>query len=253
MKGAWFFSAHVVVIGVVLFVPRSVPAQVPSWDFSISGFGGAAIPFGTDIQESIPTFLKARLKHVEFDSSASFGGKVCAWTTTARPTTALDFGAEFDITHFSPDVEARRVRVSATRNSVLGNTSEISVLSANLSTTIAAVNLLARWPIGVSERLPHGRVYPYLGVGAGAQITNFKISDSNADDTDIARVLQFLAGLKVFLRPNVALFAEYKFSRAEHTFQLDTDLGTTKEEVGLNAHHVVGGFAIHFSTGKMRR
>ncbi|HTU02108.1 MAG TPA: hypothetical protein VMG58_09840, partial [Candidatus Sulfotelmatobacter sp.] len=136
---------------------------------------------------------------------------------------------------------------------------------------------LLRHPFGVTPDLPQGRWYPYLGIGGGAEIAqkkgtpvfsltgmafapgpvSIRVGDSA---TDTAAVLQLLAGLKIFFTRHVALFGEYKFTHADHTFRYSYQVcngcvgfgGTLyggpprTEKFSTDVNHVVGGLAVHF-------
>ncbi len=83
-----------------------------------------------------------------------------------------------------------------------------------------AVNALFRIPFGVTEALPHGRWYPYLGVGGGVQHANMRLSDGS-EDSNSALLVQGLGGVKIFIVRHVAIFREYKFTYADQTFVFD--------------------------------
>ncbi|MFQ5913108.1 MAG: outer membrane protein [Nitrospinota bacterium] len=286
MKRLWLLPMGVVLFAVVLLFPPLAPAQVrvpfkpklpkvlspltqkaqvgdgavgrqgrrgladssvAEWDFFMAVFVGAAIPLDTDLKVTDPpTSTNFTATDVELDTSASIGGKIGAWWTGLRPSTGLDFGAELDITHFGPDINSQGTSASGT---FLG----IPIIGVvtnriDLSATIIAVNLLARWPLGVSPGLPHGRWHPYVGIGGG-----FEILDADpagpGDDSDTTEVLQVLAGLKFFLTRYLALFGEYKYTHGGHTFQ-----GVTgKVEADVSATHIVGGVAVHFPYGQTSR
>jgi hypothetical protein len=109
------FLACATVFAFVLAIPRLASAQVPTWDYSVSAFAGAPIPFDTDIRFTDPTILTDLTFHdAELKTSVSFGGKISGWWTGARPGTGLDFGAELDVTQFFPDVKARTLSVTGT-------------------------------------------------------------------------------------------------------------------------------------------
>ncbi len=268
-----------------LLSPALLFAQVPMWDFSVSAFGGGAFPFRTDyrIDDTIFSgYSSGTIKDVTLKSSVSFGGKLAVWTTGLRSRTGLDFGAEVDVTQYYPHVARAEQQHFETRTLSFGTFTfqEPSTIagSADLDATIIALNVLARYPFGVTPELPQGRWYPYLGIGGGAEIARKKVApaydfsrmafadgpptiQAPTDVTDTAPVLQVLAGAKFFFTRHIALFAEYKFTHASHTFEYpyvscagvfgcgpggSPQPGTHTEHFSTNVNHVVGGLAVHF-------
>ncbi len=219
--------------------PGLAVAETPLWDFSVSAFGGTATPFSTDLRQVDPSVPQDITGHdVQLDTSASFGGKVSAWNTASRQSFSFDIGLEADVTHFSPDIDSQFVRASGTSSGmpVIGAVTN----DVDLSTTIVAANLLLRFPMAVAANWPHGAWYPYLGGGTGASITEATIGGGS--QTDTAVVVQAIAGIKAFVTRQVALFSEYKFTHASHTFSV----GTGTNEADLNVNHLDLGIAFHF-------
>ncbi len=175
----------------------------------------------------------------------------------ARPTTTLDFGIEMDVTQFYPDIDrgGGGVGIGPGRG-VSGVPGGVRVGNAagtagerDVSATTIALNVLVRWPVGVSGELPNGRWHPYLGIGGAAEIARAKQVLGGAKDADTSAAFQALAGLKVFLTKNIGLFTEYKFTHAGHTFTFPGGTPSripVAEDITLNVHHVVGGIAVHF-------
>ena len=256
------------------FHPTPIHAQiVPDWDFSVSVFGGGAFPFDTDVGgTNVPTVLirgginvdpgraTGTFPDMQLNSSFGFGGKVGAWTLAFRAATGLDFGAEIDVTHFTPDWDAQLVTMKGQwisdrpqggpagslvprpgQRLTLSGSIPLVLPSFDIDATIVAVNVLTRVPLYQSPSFPNGRLQGYVGVGAGVETAALEISGvGSAQDTGFA--FQALAGGKVFLTRHVALFAEYKFTHSSHSWNVQS----TKIEADLNVNHVVGGLAFHF-------
>jgi opacity protein-like surface antigen len=216
------------------------PPKIKPIDFYLSLYGGGNSPFKTDVVES-GGGVNLTAKDAELDGSASIGGKAGIWMTGARPGTGLDFGVELDIMNFNPDSRAGQ-RLSGTIN---GIPVTIVTNSADINATLFAVNLLVRLPLGVTEELPNGRWFPYVGIGGGFQRTSF-CSQCSEEAVDTAPAFQGLAGVKIFLFRNLALFGEYKFTHAVHTFESDSPVGRIKDEMDFNVNHFVGGLSLHF-------
>lgn len=240
MRNVRMILVSLVVLGFLSALPSLASAQVlPGWDFSVSGFGGGAIPFNSDIKLS-GLGASATMQNMKFDTSPSFGGKLTAWTTLFRQPTGFDFGAEVDVTHSDPDVSPQTFTLSGSIGGVPFATPMRLLQKVDVGSTIVAVNLLARYPFGVSATFPNGRWHPYLGIGGGADVANVEVL--GVKNTDTAGAFQALAGVKFLLTKNIGLFMEYKFTDADHSF----NLGGVKAKTTLDINHLVGGVAFHF-------
>ena len=234
------------VVGMII-LPVSAQSQVPSWDVSLGAFVGGALPFGTDVQSSGQTMglpFSFTAKDLSLKDSVSFGGTLTGWWTGLRDQTHLDVGLGLDVTQSYPDMKAQNAPVWGTIAGL-----PVSGISApwpkvGISSTLVGFDALIRWPLGVTPDLPNGRWYPYLGVGGGPDIARATLEGSSSTDTTAA--LEVLGGVQFFLTRHLAVFAEYKFTHASHTFTFtgptyhETDTGTG------NVNHVVGGLAWHF-------
>ncbi len=201
-------------------------------DVYISGFGGYSHPFETDI--ALDGFT---LKDVTLDKSPSVGGKIGMWITAPRKTLGIDVGVEVDVTNFNPDASSGQ-RVSA--NGVTG----ILLATLDLNATYFGVNVLARFPMGVTPELPNGRWFPYIGLGGGGQRLTFQ-APGTSEGRDTAPAFQGLGGVKVFVTKNIAVFAEGKFIHASHSLEVVGN-GSGSIDLTLNSVHGVGGLSFHF-------
>lgn len=209
------------------------------YDLSMSGFAGFAIPLPTTVNQTNATQnTNFTAQDVKLDSSGSYGMKLTAWTTALRPKNGFDLGIELDHTRFSADSLAQTVSASGISQGVPVRSAFVN--KNEVAARIIAVNALFRIPYGVTEALPHGRWYPYAGVGGGVQHATMTLSDGS-EDSNSALVVQGLAGVKIFIVRHVAIFGEYKFTYADHSFVFDS----TRNEI-IQAHHMTFGVALHF-------
>ncbi|WP_447977600.1 outer membrane protein [Candidatus Nitrospira bockiana] len=217
-----------------------IPNSEAGWDFSVSGFGGYSSPYKTDFHSKGPLTDVTALD-ISLDNSAVYGGKVTAWTTAMRRGLwGLDIGAEIDVTRFSPNIKEQTAEA---RGFLLGGVlPPRAVAATDISATIIGINLLARKPFGVSRNFPMGRWYPYLGIGGGVQIAH--ATGARLDDTDTSPVIQVPAGVKLFITRRIGVFAEYKYTRATHTFM---DQSGFSRELTIASNNFIGGIAFHFN------
>lgn len=213
-------------------------------DRYISVFGGVALPSKTDVTEVGPG-TNVTIFDVKLDNSPSIGGKIGMYTTQFRAGTGIDFGFELDITNFTPDQKGNQIRNAS--GTLLGVPVTAVVTShININSTLIAVNLLARKPFGVTQDFPNGRWSPYVGIGGGIQTTTFEPPGTIEKGRQTDPAFQGLAGVKAFLTQHVALFGEYKFTHASHTFETQSGGAIITDKFTFNVNHFVGGIAIHF-------
>lgn len=186
-------------------------------DVYISGFGGYSFPFKTDL-----SFEGLTASNVELKNSPTFGGKIGLWITAPRKAVGIDIGFELDVTHFTPDVK-------------IPNTFEFDA-------TYFGINVLARVPMGVTQDLPNGRWFSYLGIGGGGQHLTIRVPGDKGRNT--APAFQGLGGVKVFITRHIAVFAEGKFIHASHNQGVEA--ANTPLELDLNSVHGTGGLSVHF-------
>ncbi|WP_447977165.1 outer membrane protein [Candidatus Nitrospira bockiana] len=229
----------------VASAPPPAPAAPSSrgMDFSIAGFGGWSIPLQQDltVTDSDPTIGdNYTAKNLSLKHSPSLGLKATAWTSAVRDRLGIDLGLELDYMHFRPTLKEQDA--DATGSDVDSPVVGVTTSRTRLRAHLIALNVMVRWPLGVSPAFPHGRWYPYVGAGGGVQITRAIAAESGMSDTSTAALWQALAGVKFFVTRHVALFGEYKHTYADHAFTF----GTSRQELTVQANHLLAGLAFHF-------
>jgi len=248
MKTRGLLVIGMVVVAFLFGLPWLAAGQdevgVKTIDRYISVFGGVAFPLRTDVTEVGPG-TNLRVQDVELDDSRSIGGKIGMYTTQFRASTGIDFGFELDITNFTPDQKGNQIRNAS---GTLGGVPVPAVVTnhININSTLFAVNLLARKPIGVTQDFPSGRWSPYVGIGGGVQTSTFEPPGTIKEGRQRDPAFQGLAGVKAFLTQHVALFGEYKFTHASHTFETQSGGAIITNKFTFNVNHLVGGIAFHF-------
>jgi len=80
----------------------------------------------------------------------------------------------------------------------------------HLRVTNVGINVLLRYP---------GKTWqPYAGIGGAALIARIDNSPTTRSDSDVGFGVNFLAGVRTFVTPYMALFTEYKYTRGTLTF-----------------------------------
>ncbi len=215
------------------------------WDVSLAGFWGRTIVQSADIHISQPTpFLDGEVEGVTLGNDPTFGGKLTVWKPNRKSSHRIDFGLELDATRFISDLQpqtrdAEGIAAGAGGVGALGFVTFLQPF--DIQSNVMAINLLWRYPVSASRAMPHGRWYPYFGVGGGASISRMRINGGPWQN-DVSPVFQGIAGAKFFLARNVGIFAEYKRTQTTHDFAFQF----FELEVPLGVNHFVGGLAFHF-------
>ncbi len=208
-------------VGLVLFLVAMGAPGVARAEPYVAAYLGATFPLDAKITDNTAPPLSA--SGVTVDESMILGGKLGLWSDTVRW-----LGIELDISGYKADIPAQ------TRPG-------LSVLATDMDITDFGFHLLARIPLGPPEGDPMRRAYFYLGGGPAILAVAVERGGVSDDVADFG--LHALAGFKVFLSPNIAVFAEYRFTFSEVT--LDITGGT--EDIELKINQVYGGIAYHFS------
>jgi opacity protein-like surface antigen len=228
----------------------------------VLGYAGVALTEDKDLRTELELngapFVNGRAHDLRFDSSVVFGAK--AGYFFERDLFGGNIGAELDAYHFRPDLGRQSVRFSGLFAGVNGDI-RTRLQSADVEITAATLNLLYRFRLLADPQYPRGRLHPYVGVGAGAFIARLATTtapfDANKDiaDTDVRPGFQALAGARLFLTRNIALFAEYKFLQTQtfsFTFkESGTIFGfpateTARDRADVSSHLVYGGIGLHW-------
>jgi len=207
------------IVGAASIAGAEDGVRVRAIDAYVSGFGGYSFPFNTDLKFQGFTVVS----DLELDKSPSFGGKVGMWFTATRKRLGVDIGVEADVTNFNPDTPG----------------------TLELNATYFGIHVLARVPMGVTQALPNGRWFPYVGFGGGGQRVTFD-APGTTEGRHTAPAFQGLWGAKVFLTKHIAVFGEGKFTYAAHTLTFQDAFSRADFDLTVYALHGVGGLSVHF-------
>jgi len=161
---------------------------------------------------------------VEFEDSVSIDVGGGAWFS---PTDFLDLGVQGGIGYFRPTVETISgfddLEFHLVPFSVLG---------------------MARIPLFKSDRLPHGIIQPYAGIGPTFLLSFLEIDEVGIDASAVGFDVGFdlRAGVNVNLTHLLGLFVEYKRTEVDATL---TD-GSDDLDVDFATDHITAGLGFHF-------
>jgi outer membrane protein OmpA-like peptidoglycan-associated protein/opacity protein-like surface antigen len=195
-------------------------------------YAGAAFPFSHALTIGdfpSPGNLTRDLKigKENGDTSGILGGKF-GYFLEPLPFLGFELDA-FNV--FGPDFNFRRTRNTGVQTGVVGRPDLGSVPFTGVRTapltdfgvgetgevglTGVMLDVVGRLPLMRSQEFPVGRLHPYIGVGGGwvnarLDVPN-EVNGGGFNDDSNTWGAQGLAGLRYFLSPNVALFAEGKY------------------------------------------
>jgi opacity protein-like surface antigen len=103
------------------------------------------------------------------------------------------------------------------------------------------------WAVNAMVRYPGEKFQPYAGIGLGLFFADLRTPTADADNA--VPGLNALAGGRLFLSKELALFGEYKYNRA--TFNFDQAVGvagggTTALKGDYSISMLVVGLSVHF-------
>jgi hypothetical protein len=194
MNGGLFLAGSVTVSS--LF---TLPVQA---EWYVGGYGGVASPGPFSNATLSDATLgggvnDARVLDLELDTSGVFGAKVGYFLETYSW-----LGIETEAYTLKPDVKQQTIVGGTTSGRVFADT----LRDTSLRLTPWVVNIIIRSP-SISERF-----YPYAGMGYGLFFTSSsKGGDSNLH---IDNGLNIFLGARYVVRPQLALFGEYKYNSA---------------------------------------
>lgn len=220
------------------------------WDFSIEAFGGKSFPENEDVEircgGCVPDF-DGTAKRVKRTDSDSWGGRVTAWHLPRKYNWQPQIGLGLDWTRFTPDIHAQHTggsgRVNIPGMEIVG----WDLTPEDFNVDIVTLNLMFRYPFGVTPTLPQGRWSPYVGVGVGAQRARLTDPVLGFRRDDYSPAYEVVAGLKFFVFRHLAVFGEFKRTSAEHEFQFGNVAPPGYEERhNITSNHLLAGVALHF-------
>ena len=171
---------------------------------------------GTGPQAGVP----GSFTDFDLQNSITYGGKVGYFPGHSW------YGIEGEVFHTTPHIKELPPTASLPADPGI-----------HFRVTTVGVNFIARYP---------GRtLQPYVGAGVGAGIAHIGDTATVRSDTDVAAAWNILAGLRMFVTPQIAVFGEYKYTGA--TFKFDQAFGELGGFSGnYRAQHVLGGLSYHF-------
>jgi opacity protein-like surface antigen len=210
-------------------------AGVAQAEFYIAGQAGYSMPndFENVQGRNSSGTVTDQATDLEMESSILYGGKVGYFFDSLQW-----IGIEAEAFTVRPDLKQQTF--TRTTTTPLGTISVQDQIRPNeLRVTTAALNLIFR--------VPGKRFEPYAGGGIGMYWAKFSSDATNAtgqrigEASDTTIGMNFLAGARLYLFKQLALFGEYKYTAANFDFG-----GQVLLKGDYSAHNFVGGLSIHF-------
>ena len=199
-------------------LPRGVfESSSSKAELYVGGYGGLSVP--NDLHQSSSSGILSgyTLNDQRLQNSGIFGVKIGMFF----PGALRWLGVETEVFNTTPHVKQQDTTLSG-----MGQISTTpDAPGSHLRVTTVAVNLIARYP--------GTRFQPYVGIGFGEFFYHPEgFSQGQAPG------LNALAGMRIFLTERLALFGEYKYTRAILPLQynvLGMGTGTINETYSANA------------------
>ena len=158
--------------------------------------------------------VPARFQNFDLQNAVVYGGKLGVYPGNGA------MGLELDVFNSQPNIKG------------VGD-----IPGIHLRVTNVGINLLLRYP---------GQTFqPYIGFGGAALIGKISQTVDVQSDTTVGFGVNLLGGLRTFITPYVAIFAEYKYTRGTLSFtEAFGSIGGFSGE--YQAQHVVFGVSYHF-------
>jgi opacity protein-like surface antigen len=164
---------------------------------------------------------------VHFNRSSTFGGRAGYYFDSREI-----LGVALDVSHFRPDTVPGQLK------------------RLDLYMTPISIDLMLRWPLLVTDTIPHGRLQPYLTVGPAVVLAEAKdttnFTPANQYETNWPVGVKAGVGLVWQIQPHAAVFTEFRFTHFSPEFTFRNQPRTTKLKTDLNTGYVIGGFSLRF-------
>lgn len=252
MERLTWAGVRTIVLAVTALFLLPLHAQAErDWEFSAGVFGGKAYHSNDEMKYSDGQggiVIDGTANDVNLNDAPTFGGKLTAWHLPRQYKWQPQIGLELDWTRFTADLHPQTVPASGTVTIPGHELVSVTFLAPiDFRVNVLAANLLLRYPIWATPEMPHGRWYPYAGIGLGAQRANMTFYGFH-EETSYSPAVQGLIGAKFFLVKNLAIFAEIKRTTGWHTFDFE-DSGAPPgffTKFTITSNHLVAGVALHF-------
>ena len=177
------------------------------FDFDFDGPGGSVTIEDVEFEDSIS---------VDFGGGAFF---------SVIPF--LDLGLQAGVGYYQPTVDT-----TAGFDDLEFNMIPISVIG------------MARIPLFKSDRLPHGLIQPYVGIGPAFVVSYLEIDGGGLDASAVGFDVGFdlRAGLNIQLTSLLGIFVQYK------RLEVDTTLTDSSNDLDIDfkTDHITAGLGFHF-------
>lgn len=221
----------------------SVPASA-EWVLEL--LGGGAFTQSQDVNDKL-TGIRFKFRDVDFKNSFTFGGRGGYWFESVPY-----FGLALDVSHFHADTNRQTAIVCSGGACV----PPVPVAHLDFSVTGISLDAMLRLPLWTSKEFPQGRLQPYLIVGPTVFIARAQgptlsaiVPTRSHSDTDTAIGVQAGGGLAWQLHPNVALFAEYRFTHFDSDFSFPVLGSKANEQRDITTQRALFGISYRFRLG----
>jgi opacity protein-like surface antigen len=232
MKASHVRSASVV--GILALAAVIATASPASAEVFLDLYAGGAFFGKPDFTIETNNGASRETERGESDTEVTGGGRAGYWfDLQGLPW----LGVALDVSYFEPQF---------TPKGGDGNLVKVKVRTVPISPL-----LMLRLPLLQSPPHPNGQLQIYVGVGPGlfwtettTRFLNGVTEKVSADTIEVG--VDFRGGVSFEIVPNVALFAEYRFTHYSISPEGRINGQRAKVEADLDTNHVLGGISFRF-------
>ncbi len=217
------FTSFGVFLGLyILSMGQATAADLP--EPYVAFYGGVTFPQPFQDAKGIGTATGVKLSNLDLARSAVYGAKIGMF----QPDPLSWLGIETELFYTNPHIKQQDIDI-------------VTVCQSSGPAPFAGSHVrVATWALNWIIRYPGERFQPYAGGGPGIFWGRLSgINFGTASDTSLG--LNALAGIRIFLTKQLAVFGEYKYNRTSFDFG-----GTASLHVLYQAQHFAGGLSLHF-------
>lgn len=219
-------TARMAAIVVTVLVCSASPLE-SSAEWYVAGYGGITLPNKLSDIRGVGVDADKTTSDLKLQNSVLVGVKIGRFFENVQW-----LGIEADISYARPNLEQQTIT-----SNFLGIPLTRVSPGADIDVGMGLVNVIARYP--------GRRFQPYIGGGAGiayGRISNLvTASSNNASASDMTVAFDFLTGMRLFMTRRLALFTEYKYTKA--SFSWDNSVLFKGD---YSAHNLAVGLSFHF-------
>jgi hypothetical protein len=237
-------TSKVAAVMLVAMAGLALSARVGSAEWFADLYAGVSLTQSNDVTIHDPIVGQGVYKDTDFGTNAAYGIRV------GRYFDSIPFlGLALDYFSFSPNIPPQGTQREGCMlvtgcGTFEGHTGRIDIQARAIS-----LDLMLRLPLFKTDKVPNGRLQPYLSLGAPLFITTVTPRTSlqfrnQHDETSVSVGGKGAAGVAVQIFSNLNLFGEYRFTHTSTNVDLESAVVRTASfDTTFNTHSLLMGLS----------